>query len=180
MTLTKDRIIELLEMLNDGLREKGELGEIGLVGGAVMCLVYNAREATRDVDAIFEPASVLRALAEQIASVEGLAPDWLNDAAKGFLIPNFSRDEILTLSNLRVWAPEARYMLAMKCISARWDTSDRDDVIFLIKHLKLKAPREVFSIIEGYYPKNRIPSKTQFFIEEIFELKDNQKTKNPI
>ena len=28
-------------------------------------------------------------------------------------------------------------MLAMKCISARWDTHDRDDVIFLIRHLKL-------------------------------------------
>jgi hypothetical protein len=59
-------------------------------------------------------------------------------------------------------------MLAMKCISARWDTSDRDDVIFLIKELKLKEPTEVFDIIEAYYPHSRIPPKTQFFIEELF------------
>lgn len=58
-------------------------------------------------------------------------------------------------------------MLAMKCISARWDSSDRDDVVFLIKLLKLTQPREVFEIIEDYYPNNRIPPKTQFLIEEV-------------
>lgn len=58
-------------------------------------------------------------------------------------------------------------MLAMKCISARWDSSDRDDVVFLIKLLKLTQPRDVFEIIEDYYPNNRIPPKTQFLIEEV-------------
>jgi hypothetical protein len=61
-------------------------------------------------------------------------------------------------------------MLAMKCISARWETSDKDDVIFLIKHLDLKNVRAVFEIIETYYPKKLIPAKTQFFIEELFDL----------
>lgn len=60
-------------------------------------------------------------------------------------------------------------MLAMKCISARWDTSDRDDVIFLIRHLELTRPEQVFEIIEDYYPKRQIPVKTQFFIEEVLE-----------
>ncbi|NBQ52442.1 MAG: hypothetical protein EBU49_02515 [Proteobacteria bacterium] len=68
-----------------------------------------------------------------------------------------------------VWAPEARYMLAMKCISARWDSSDRDDVIFLVNHLNIKSPAAVFSVIQDYYPKMQIPPKTQFFIEEILE-----------
>jgi hypothetical protein len=39
--LTKERIRSLFGVLNDLLRERGEIGEIGLVGGAVMCLVYN-------------------------------------------------------------------------------------------------------------------------------------------
>ena len=60
-------------------------------------------------------------------------------------------------------------MLAMKCISARWDTSDRDDVLFLIKLLKLTAPQAVFEIIESYYPHDKIPPKTQFLIEELLE-----------
>jgi hypothetical protein len=166
--LTKERILVLFAQLNDLLRERGEVGEIGIVGGAVMCLVYDTRAATKDVDAIFEPSSVIRELASQIAKVEELPPDWLNDAAKGFILPGFAKQEVMELSHLRVWAPEPRYMLAMKCISARWDTSDRDDVIFLIKELKLKIPTEVFDIIEAYYPHSRIPPKTQFFIEELF------------
>ncbi len=168
--LTRDRIRALFEQLNDLLRERGEIGEIGIVGGAVMCLVYNTRVATKDVDAVFEPSSVIRELASRIAQGEDLPPDWLNDAAKGFILPGFAKQEVMTLSHLRVWAPEPRYMLAMKCISARWDTSDRDDVIFLIKELKLKKAAEVFEILESYYPHSRIPPKTQFFIEEVFSV----------
>lgn len=167
--LTEAEIRKLFEELNAALAQVHEIGEIGLVGGAVMCLVYKARAATRDVDAIFEPASLMRKLAARIAAAHELPDDWLNDAAKGYIQGNFRRDSVLELSNLRVWAPEPRYMLAMKCISARWDTSDRDDVIFLIRHLGLSRPQQVFDVIEHYYPKRQIPAKTQFFIEELLE-----------
>lgn len=167
--LSKDNILELFELLNEELKIQGELGEIGIVGGAVMCLVYNVRDATRDVDAIFEPASIIRKIAAKLGEAKRVGSDWLNDAVKGFMQAGFLKQEVINLSNLRVWAPEARYMLAMKCISARWDTNDRDDVIFLIKHLKLKSAKQVFKIIESYYAKNKIPAKTQFFIEEVFE-----------
>ena len=133
-----------------------------------MCLVFQAREATRDVDAIFQPASVVRKLAARIGEEYNLPPDWLNDAAKGYIQGKFGKQDILNLSHLRVWAPEAKYMLAMKCISARWDTSDRDDVIFLIKFLRLKKAQAVFKIIEHFYPKRQIPAKTKFFVEELF------------
>lgn len=165
--LTAERIAKLFEILNDELCKEGETAEIGIVGGAVMCLVFHARQATRDIDAIFKPAKLVRKLVARIAENENLPQDWLNDAVKGFIQGDFDRQDVLNLSNLRVWAPEPKYMLAMKCISARWDTSDRDDVIFLLRHLKLKNPKAVFAIIEHYYPKKQIPPKTQFFIEEI-------------
>ena len=81
----------------------------------------------------------------------------------------FATETVLDLSHLRVWAPEPRYMLAMKCVSARWDTHDRDDVEFLLQKLSLSSADEVFAIIEAYYPQNRILPKTQFLIEELFE-----------
>ena len=59
-------------------------------------------------------------------------------------------------------------MLAMKCTSARFDSHDADDVKLLISHLKLDQPRDIFQIIEDYYPQHLVPAKTQFFIEEIF------------
>jgi Nucleotidyltransferase of unknown function (DUF6036) len=161
--------MDCFEDLNEHLRKDGQKGEIGIVGGAVMCIVYNARKATRDVDAVFEPSQVIRQAAEQVAAQRGLARDWLNDGAKAYISGQFAQETVARLSHLLIWAPEARYMLAMKCISARWDTSDRDDVIFLIKHLKISSAPQVFDLIQGYYPKFLIPAKTQFFIEEVFE-----------
>jgi hypothetical protein len=167
--LSREKILDSREAINEELRIQGQKGEIGIIGGAVMCLVFNARVATRYVDAIFEPSQIIRKAALKVANTHGLPEDWLNDAAKGFLVVNFKREEVRRFSNLLIWAPEARYMLAMKCISARWDTSDHDDVIFLIKHLRLTHPDQVFAVIQEYYPKKIIPAKTQFFIEEILD-----------
>lgn len=165
--LKRDEILKYFSELNDILRKDSQLGEIGIVGGAAMCLVYKSRASTRDVDAIFEPSSVIRDAAARVGTKYKLPKDWLNDGAKGFLAENFKREVFLNLSNLSVWAPETSYMLAMKCISARWDSLDKDDVIFLMNQLKIKTAEEVFQLIESYYPKNLIPPKTQFFIEEI-------------
>lgn len=156
-----------MEKLNLKLKQNNERGEIGLVGGAVMCLVYNLRASTKDVYAIFEPSAAIRRLSIELAEEEGLPLDWLNDGAKAYIGPRFQRQEVLNLSHLLVWAPEASYMLAMKCISARWDTADKDDVVFLVQFLNLKNKEEVFNIIELYYPSSQIPAKTRFFIEEI-------------
>jgi len=166
--LSSKQIISLFEELNEGLKKNGEFGEVGIVGGAVMCLLFNARQSTRDVDAIFEPTKLIRKLVKDIGERHSLGSDWLNDAAKGFIRDNFKKVDLLQLSHLRVWAPEAPYMLAMKCISARWDTHDRKDVVFLIQFLKIKTAEEVFKIIQSYYPNNRIPPKTQYLIEELF------------
>jgi hypothetical protein len=167
--LSKKKILDCFEDLNEELRKSNQKGEIGIVGGAVMCVVYNARAATKDVDAIFAPTNVIRKAAATIAARHGLDEQWLNDGAKAFLVQNFTRESVQTFSHLSIWAPDARYMLAMKCISARWDSHDKDDVIFLIKKLKLKSAEEVFKLIQGYYPKNQILPKTQFLLEEIFE-----------
>jgi len=66
--------------------------------------------------------------------------------------------------------PEPKCMLAMKCISARWDSSDRDDVEFLIKYVGLKDAKTVLENIGQFYPKEIVPAKTQFFIEELMKL----------
>lgn len=167
--LSTEKIKKLFLRINQLLKEKGEKGEIGIVGGAVMCLVFQSRQATKDVDAVFEPTRLLRKLAAQVGEEEGIGPDWLNDGAKGFLQTGFQRNDVLNLSHLKVWAPDPRYMLAMKCISARWDSHDRDDVLFIIKLLEMKSAKEVLKLIEKFYPDDRVPTKTKFFLEEIFE-----------
>ena len=58
--LTKTDILRLFELLDTELGAKGVQGELYLVGGAVLCLVFDAREATRDVDAFFKPTRYTR------------------------------------------------------------------------------------------------------------------------
>jgi len=166
---TAKRIRDLFKKLNGELAKLGTKGEIGLCGGAVMCLVFKTRESTKDVDAIFAPTREIREAAQRVAKDNALPEDWLNDAAKGFFLADPPKQSVLDLPCLSVWAPSADYMLAMKCLSARFDTFDRDDVIFLIKHLELKRAEDVFQIIVKYYPRGTVPPKTQYFIEEVFE-----------
>jgi hypothetical protein len=82
-----DRIRELFALLNGELARSAVRGEVYLAGGAVMCLVFHARPATKDIDALLVPAAELRAAARSVAEREGLPDGWLNDAVKGFHIP---------------------------------------------------------------------------------------------
>src|SRR5262245_56095834 len=84
--MTTQEIEKYLGALNDELNRMGVKGEIYLYSGAVMCLVYQARPSTKDVDAVFQPRTQMREAAERGAQVFGLRSDWLNDAVKGFVV----------------------------------------------------------------------------------------------
>jgi hypothetical protein len=163
-------ILNLFGALNAELAARGVKGEVGICGGAVMCLVFQAREATKNVDAIFHPTREIREASRVVADRLGLAGDWLNDAAKGYFLTDPPVRNVLELSHLRVWAPQAEYMLAMKCVSARFDSHDLGDVKFLLRHLGIKTPQQAFRIVEQYYPRHAIPPKTQFLLEELLGI----------
>jgi hypothetical protein len=167
--LDANTIRRLFALLNEELATRGVVGEVGICGGAVMCLVFNARQSTKDVDGVFVPTQEIRAAAASVGERLGMPVDWLNDAAKGYFVGAVPQREVLDLPNLRVWAPTAEYMLAMKCVSARFDTYDRDDVVFLIQHLKLHRAADALAIIARYYPHHLVPPKTQFLLEELFD-----------
>jgi len=170
--LDSELIKELFQALNEELSRLDVVGEIGICGGAVMCLVFEARQATKDVDGIFRPTREIRQASRRVADRFEIDPDWLNDAAKAFFFADPPRQDVLNLSNLHIWAPTAQYMLAMKCVSARFDSLDRDDVEFLIQYLGLKTSEQVFEIIQRYYPRRLIPAKTQFLVEELLDNED--------
>lgn len=166
--MTAEEITKYLTELNEELHLMNIKGEVSLYGGAVMCLVFDARPATKDVDAIFRPASEMRQAIQRVAERNNLPPDWLNDGVKGYLVDHPQRI-LFDLSYLKVFVPEPDYLLAMKAISARVDTFDQSDVKTLIKTLKLRKSDEVFAVIEKYYPRQQIKPATQYFIEELFE-----------
>jgi len=167
--MTADEIKQYLEELNEELRLLSIKGEVSLYGGAVMCLAFKARVATKDVDAIFHPADIIREAAKRIAARHDLPHSWLNDGVKGYVVEH-SRKLLFHMPNLTVFIPEADYLLAMKALAARANTEDEADVLTLIHLLNITNAEAVFEIIEKYYPKGQIPPKTQYFIEGLFEV----------
>lgn len=166
------QIVSAFHALNAELARLGVKGEVGVVGGAAMVLAFNARESTRDVDAVFEPSSTLRAAAARVAKDLGLPADWLNDAAKGYMPADTQPRSIqLDLPNLVVWTPPPQYLLAMKAIAARFDSNDAQDLRMLVGHLGLTRAEQVLEVVERYYPRNQIPAKTQYFLEELFDAR---------
>jgi hypothetical protein len=99
--LTSGQIKTLFRALDEELAARGVVGEVLLCGRAVMCLVFEARTATKDVDAAFQPTEEVRAAARTVAERLGVEDDWLNDAAKGFFGAAPPRQTVLELPNLR-------------------------------------------------------------------------------
>ena len=64
--MTSEEIEKYLREINDELALQEVKGEICLYGGAVMCLAYKARPATKDIDAIFEPVENIRSAIRKI------------------------------------------------------------------------------------------------------------------
>jgi hypothetical protein len=173
--LTREKLTGALRTLSERLAEQDVIGEICLFGGAVMVLAFAARISTKDVDAIFQPAGLIRQLAEDIAAEQHLPVHWLNDAVKGYISTRHetAARNLPQFPSLRLTMPVPEYLLAMKCMAARLggtsEQSDVPDIIFLIRHLGLKTARQVLNLLEQYYPANRIPVKAQYLVESLFE-----------
>jgi hypothetical protein len=169
--LTRADILRLFDLLNDELRRLDAEGELFLVGGAVMCLAHAVRPATRDVDAFFQPAAVVRKAAAAVAARAGLDEKWLNDAVKGYLGDHGDYEPFLELSHLRVMVARPDYMLAMKCLSMRIGAEfhDLDDVRYLLRHLGITSYRDALEIIARFYSVERFPQKTLYALEELLQ-----------
>ncbi len=166
---TARRIRELLDALNAELATESVRGELFLADGAVMCLVFHAREATKDIDALLVPAAELRRAADQVARRQDLPPNWLNDAVKGFFSESGRFEVYAELSHLRIFAAHPEYLLAMKCLAMRLgeEFQDRADVMVLLKILGLHRVEDVEPVLARYYPLERYPAKARYTLEEM-------------
>lgn len=174
--LTREAILRALSSLSDELGRQGVTGELCLFGGTVMMLAFTARVSTKDVDALFQPTSPIRDIARRIAEEQRLPADWLNDGVKGYVSARHetTAGNLPQFPHLRLTMPVPEYLLAMKCMAARLggttgEPSDTPDIVFLVRHLRLQSAREVLDLVGQYYPANRIPVKTQYLVEGLFE-----------
>jgi hypothetical protein len=159
----------LFGLLNEELRRSDTVGELFLVGGAVMCLAYDARPSTQDADGWFRPARQVREAAARVAARAHLDPHWLNDGVKGYLSEQGQFAPFLELDHLRVMVAMPEYLLAMKCLAMRIGAEfhDEDDVRYLLKHLDMRSTEQVLATITRFYPVERFPQKTLYALAEL-------------
>ena len=169
IALSKAEIRRLLSLLDAELRASGVHGELYLVGGAVMCLALNARDATRDIDAVFKPTSEIRQAAARVAASAGVPETWLNDAVKGFLSARGEFDAYLDLPNLKVFVARPEYLLAMKCAALRLgeEFHDLDDVRYLLRYLNVTTTADAMAIVTRYFDEPQLMPKTRLALEEL-------------
>ena len=171
--MNKDDILKYLQDLNDELLIRNVKGELCMVGGAVMCICFMSRISTMDVDAIFEPKTLIYECAGIVAMKNSLPKDWLNDGVKGFLSTEKDFRSYKEMSNLHVYVASPEYMLAMKCLSARLENANEvDDIKYLLKHLEISSLEEAVGIITKYYPADRFKAKIQYALQEMIHANE--------
>jgi hypothetical protein len=177
--LTRADIEAALGELGEIAHKAGKVIDVAVYGGAALMLTFPSRPATRDVDAVARgDAAFLREAVDLVAQLHGWSDRWLNDAVKGFLSERDPQSVALFKSypsevspGLRVYLAQPEYLLAMKCMAMRVtqaeSSPDREDIKMLARHLHLTSIDQVLDIVARYYPRNLIPPKTYFGVEEI-------------
>lgn len=155
-------------VLAEKLSRRGVVGEVHVFGGAAMVLAFNARAATRDVDALFKPDSHVLEAAHEVATELRLPKSWLNNQASVYVSGRAGRGTpVFDHPNLRVMVTPPEHLLAMKVRAAR-ATRDADDIRGLIGHLQLRSVSAAIAIVARYFPEEPLSDRSKMLLEDLF------------
>ena len=164
--MTRGDLINALTDLGHQLAQRGIQARLYVVGGAVMVLAHDSRDATADIDGDFYPHDEVIDVARDVARDRGLPADWLNAAARGF-IPVFRSPEwrpLFTFGTLDVLAADDRTMLAMKIRASR-GRRDEPDIALLLERCQITTADEAFALYDEYFPEDPAPARARVIIE---------------
>jgi Nucleotidyltransferase of unknown function (DUF6036) len=168
MALTADDILRAFTALSEELERQNQHAKIIVVGGAALVLLFRARESTKDVDAYFlQPeASVIRGAAEKVATRLELPSDWLNDAAKAYLVSATVGAVLYESKYLNVRAATTTQLLAMKLAAWR-DIVDREDAKLLLSEMD-GSPEQIWSLVRPFVPPHQV-DKASYAFDDLWE-----------
>ncbi|MFF3856557.1 DUF6036 family nucleotidyltransferase [Micromonospora sp. NPDC002575] len=167
--LDRAAIEDAFRRLGDRLARRGVVADLYIFGGAAMALAYDARRATRDIDAVFHPHGVVLDEARAVADELGLPHWWLNEQASAYVAPggDAAAPRVFDHPGLRVAAASAEHLLAMKVLAAR--RRDADDIRFLVDHLRLTRAEEVLDLCVEIFPEEEVPDRARLVLEDVFD-----------
>ena len=168
MGLSTQDIRRAFDALSVELRHGGERGDVVVIGGAALVLLFGARETTKDVDAYFlaPSASRMREAIARAAEQLELPEDWMNDAAKGFFVGVTSGDVLYESEFLVVRAASTVQLLAMKLAAWR-DAIDRDDARLLLSVVS-GSMEDVWQSVKPFVPPPEL-DKASYAFQDLWE-----------
>ena len=163
--LDGEAVRTLLTELGNRLTAAGLRGEIFVVGGAAMALVYDGSRTTTDIDAILKPRDLLLTEASAMALTYNLPTNWLNDAVIQML-PN-ELDEcprnIGEFGGLTVSVASPQYLLALKAMVSRKSPADLDDAAKLCNALGISDEMALEKIVQRYFGTGTVGAQELWF-----------------
>ena len=157
--LSRTTIAQALRRLGQLAQEQNVTLELSLYGGAVFTLVYESREATKDVDAVVRQSKLARTLAAKVGRELGLPEDWLNDNVKQFLAEKEAKRQLTEMDfgkGLRVAVPTAAYLLALKLSACRPPLpgyeGDYGDIRFLVRKMEIDSVDAAEQVHDKFFP----------------------------
>ena len=164
--MQRSELVAALIDVGQELELQGVRARLYVVGGALMVLAHNSRDATDDVDGDFYPRDIVTAIARDVANRRGLPAEWLNAAATGFL-PVFKSPDwrpLFLFGSLEVLAADNRTMLAMKIRASR-GRRDEPDIALLLQLCEIDTVQAAFSLYEEYFPEDPPPLRARSMVE---------------
>ncbi|HEY5050461.1 MAG TPA: DUF6036 family nucleotidyltransferase, partial [Acidothermaceae bacterium] len=139
------------------------------IGGTAMALAYDARRATRDIDAVLVPHNVVLEEAHALAAELGLPQWWLDEQASIYVAPGGDAEAPLSFDHpgLRVSTASPEHLLAMKTIAAR--QRDIEDLRILIGMLGLTTAEQVIAVCSRVFPDELLPDRARLALEDLFD-----------
>ncbi|AXF57455.1 DUF6036 family nucleotidyltransferase [Salicibibacter kimchii] len=168
--ISKDLFLEILETLNERLGENQLNMSMNIYGGTVMVVSFDVRPATKDIDAIFDTSPQIETILIDIAETYGLAKEWINQDIKEPLrhVKQEDLKEIYNFDHLKVFAPGAEQMLAMKILSSRAEPfRDFADAEHLINFLEIETLEQVLEIFDKYIGKKFLRDRQKIFLNYV-------------
>lgn len=145
-------------------------------GGAAVSLQYANQEPTLDIDADFissnDTKSEIQQVIEEIASSEGLSPNWLNNFAMVFLPKQTNEDwiEFQESGGVRIVVASAPLLLAMKMQAVRGDR-DTADIFALLELCHVSTVADAIAIYAQYHGNEVVKEKATTLIHKYLEEK---------
>ncbi len=181
--LTQEDIHDAFTELAGMASREGKVIEIAVYRGSALLLASNFRIATQDVDAVaVADQTLINRFATEIAATRGGPADWLNDGVRTYLSPNvdgLAQHHELFRSypddaspGLRVFVPAPGYLLAMKLMAMRIDTTtgqkDLPDILNLIDVVGVTQKNELMKFAQSFYPEARVSPQVILGIEALW------------